>query len=121
MLFVDIPLGGKLLRYQDGVMATVSVTEDAAGVARLQINNRVQEGSSASGVLEARLAQIPLALHPAPSNALFLGVGTGVTAQVAAREFEVDVTAVILMPQVWDTIPFLVLIAYRKYVQEFEN
>lgn len=114
MLFIDIPPGGKLLRYQDGIMATVSVTEDAAGVARLQINNRVQEGSSASGVLEARLAQIPLAFHPAPRNALFLGVGTGFTSQVAAMESALDVTAVELIPEVLDTIPFFARSAYRK-------
>jgi len=112
--FVDIPIGGRLLHYKDGVMSAVSVTEDASGVARLQINNRVQEGSSASGVLEARLAQIPLALHPAPRHVLFLGVGTGFTSQVAAMETSLDVTAVELLPEVLESIPFFAQSADRK-------
>ena len=119
--FIDLPVGGKLLSYQDGVLATVSVTEDAAGVARLQINNRVQEGSSASGILEARLAQIPLALHPSPKNALFLGVGTGFTSQIAAMEPALSVTAVELVPEVLEAIPFFARSANRKNAAKAVN
>ena len=61
-------------------MAAVSVVEDADGVARLRINNRQQEGSSATLRVDARQAWLPLLLHPAPRRALFLGLGTGVTA-----------------------------------------
>ena len=67
-------------------MAAVSVVEDGRGVARLHINNRIQEGSSASGAIERRLALLPLQLHPKPRQALFLGLGTGYTVQVAARD-----------------------------------
>lgn len=98
--FVDVPAGGRVLRYAEGVMATVSVVEDAEGVARLHINNRVQEGSSASGVVETRLAQLPLLLHAAPRTALFLGYGTGYTANAAALDTQVAVTAVELLPEV---------------------
>ena len=65
-------------------MAAVSVVEDADGVARLRINNRQQEGSSATLLADARQALLPLLLHPAPRRALFLGLGTGVTAASAA-------------------------------------
>jgi spermidine synthase len=100
--FVDVPAGGSLLSYREGVMAAVSVVEDADGVARLHINNRVQEGSSASGQVETRLAQLPLLLHPSPRTALFLGYGTGYTANAAALDPKVRVTAVELLPEVID-------------------
>ena len=100
--FVDVPDGGRLLTYREGVMAAVSVVEDADGVARLHINNRVQEGSSASGQVETRLAQLPLLLHPAPRTALFLGYGTGYTANAAALDSRVRVKAVELLPEVID-------------------
>jgi spermidine synthase len=81
-------------------MAAVSVVEDADGVSRLRINNRAQEGSSASGLVEWRLAQLPLLLHPAPRQALFLGLGTGFTAAAAAQEPGLHVQAVELLPEV---------------------
>ena len=100
--FVDVPAGGRLLSYREGVMAAVSVVEDASGVARLHINNRVQEGSSASGLVETRLAQLPLLLHTSPRKALFLGYGTGYTANAAALDPRVSVKAVELLPEVID-------------------
>lgn len=98
--FVDVPQGGRIASYRDGVMAAVSVVEDAEGVARLHINNRVQEGSSASGQVEIRLAQLPLLLHPAPRRVLFLGLGTGYTARAAALDPGLQVDAVELVPEV---------------------
>jgi spermidine synthase len=98
--FVDVPDQGRILSYRDGIMAAVSVVEDASGTARLHINNRVQEGSSASGLVETRLAQLPLLLHPAPRTALFLGLGTGYTAQAAAIDPTLRVQAVELLPEV---------------------
>ena len=98
--FVDLPAGGRLLSYREGVMAAVSVVADADGVARLHINNRVQEGSSASGHVETRLAQMPLLLHPSPRTALFLGYGTGYTANAAALDPRIQVKAVELLPEV---------------------
>lgn len=98
--FVDIPKGGRLVDYREGVMAAVSIVEDADGVARLRINNRQQEGSSATGLADARLAYIPLLLHPAPRSVLFLGLGTGVTARAAAEDTTRQVDAVELLPEV---------------------
>lgn len=98
--FVDVPEGGRIASYREGVLAAVSVVEDADGVARLHINNRVQEGSSASGLVETRLAELPLLLHPAPRRALFLGLGTGYTTQAAALDPALQVDAVELVPEV---------------------
>ncbi len=100
LAFVDVPDGGHIISYQDGVMAAVSVVEDAAGVARLRINNRAQEGSSATQRVDGRQAWLPLLLHPAPRRALFLGLGTGVTAASAAEDPTLQVDAVELLPEV---------------------
>jgi len=100
LAFVDVPAGGHVVSYRDGTLAAVSVVEDADGVARLRINNRQQEGSSASFRVDARQAWLPLLLHPAPARALFLGLGTGVTAGAAADDPTVQVDAVELLPEV---------------------
>ncbi len=100
LAFVDLPEGGRIVSYQEGAMAAVSVVEDADGVSRLRINNRQQEGSSASGLVDGRQALLPLLLHPAPRRALFLGLGTGVTASTAAADTRLQVDAVELLPEV---------------------
>jgi len=100
LAFVDIPEGGHVVSYRDGAMATVSVVEDAQGVMRLRIDNRQQEGSSNSRVADARQAVLPLLLHPAPTQALFLGLGTGVTSFSAAEDPTLQVDAVELLPEV---------------------
>jgi len=98
--YLNVPQGGKLLFYEDGLMASVSVSQDVHGVAHLQINNRVQEGSSASSWVERRLAIVPLMFHPEPEQVLVLGLGTGFTAASAAEYGKVKVQAVELLPEV---------------------
>jgi spermidine synthase len=98
--FVDLPDGGRVVSHRDGAMAAVTIVEDARGVATLHINNRQQEGSSATRLADARQALLPLLLHPAPQRALFLGLGTGVTAASAAQEATLRVDAVELLPEV---------------------
>lgn len=100
LAFVDLPEGARLLSHRDGVMAAVSVVEDAQGASSLHINNRQQEGSSATWLSDARQAWLPLLLHPAPDTALFLGLGTGTTAAAAALEAQLQVDAVELLPEV---------------------
>lgn len=100
LAYVDLPPGGRVLSYREGTLAAVSVVEDASGVATLRINNRAQEGSSATLVADARQALLPLLLHPAPRRALFLGLGTGVTAASAAADPTLRVEVVELLPEV---------------------
>ncbi len=100
LVIVDVPEGGRIVSYREGVMAAVSVVEDALGVARLHIDNRQQEGSSATVLADARQALLPILLHPAPRRALFLGLGTGVTASAAAQDPLLEVDAVELLPEV---------------------
>jgi spermidine synthase len=100
LAFVDVPQGGRLVSYDEGVLATVSIVEDARGVARLQINNRQQEGSSATLYADGRQGLLPLLLHGGPQRALFLGLGTGATAAAAAAEPALAVDVVELLPEV---------------------
>jgi spermidine synthase len=100
LAIIDIPPGGRLLSHREGVMAAVSVIEDAQGVATLHIDNRQQEGSSATVLADARQALLPILLHPAPRRALFLGFGSGVTAASAAQDAQLQVDAVELLPEV---------------------
>jgi spermidine synthase len=100
LVYVQRPEGGRLMAYLEGVSSAVSVVEDGGGVSRLFINNRQQEGSSASWRVDGRQALLPLLLHPAPRRALFLGLGTGVTAATATLDHAVEVQAVELLPEV---------------------
>jgi spermidine synthase len=100
LAFVDVPDGGRVVSYEEGTTAAVSVVADERGVSRLRIDNRAQEGSSATRFVDARQALLPMLLHPAPRRALFLGLGTGVTASSAAEETDVQVDAVELLPEV---------------------
>jgi spermidine synthase len=100
LAWVDVPEGGRIVSRVEGTGATVSVVADAQGVATLRINNRQQEGSTATWFADARQGVLPLRLHAAPRNALFLGVGTGVTARAAAADATVRVDAAELLPEV---------------------
>jgi len=100
LAFVEVPDGGRVVSYREGVLGAVSVVADAEGVTRLRIDNRQQEGSSATWRVDARQAWLPLLLHPGPRRALFLGLGTGVTAASAADDPAMEVDAVELLPEV---------------------
>lgn len=100
LAFVDVPEGGRIVSYLEGPTAAVSVVQDDGGVSRLRIDNRQQEGSSASRFADGRQALLPLLLHPAPKRALFLGLGTGVTSSTAAADRSLQVDAVELLPEV---------------------
>ncbi|MFT3931618.1 MAG: fused MFS/spermidine synthase [Spongiibacteraceae bacterium] len=100
LCFIDVAEGGRIISYREGVSAAVAVLQDGNGVATLRINNRQQEGSSATLRVDGRQALLPLYLHAAPQRALFLGLGTGVTAAVAAAEPNLKVDAAELLPEV---------------------
>jgi spermidine synthase len=100
LALIELPRGGRLVSFTEGAAATVSVVEDARGVATLHINNRQQEGSSATLLADGRQGLLPILLHPAPRRALFLGLGTGVTVRTAARDAALQLDAVELLPEV---------------------
>jgi spermidine synthase len=100
LAIVDVPEGGRVVSYKEGTLATVSIVEDGEGVASLHINNRQQEGSSATLFADSRQALLPILFHPAPHRVLFLGMGTGVTAWSAVKDPSLSVDVVELLPEV---------------------
>ena len=100
--FVSVPSGGAVIDHREGVMASVSVVEDAAGTRYLKVNNHFSMGSTSSRFADHRQTHIPLLLHPAPRNALFLGIGTGMTLNAAQYHPDLAVTAVDLVPETLD-------------------
>jgi spermidine synthase len=102
---VQVPRGGKLVEYREGVMAAVAVVEDATGHRVLRVNNRFQMGGTAAAHAEYRHAHIPLLLHPAPKRALFLGLGTGITFGAAALHPNLQADGAELIPEVCEVMP----------------
>jgi spermidine synthase len=100
----QLPAGTHRAALWEGRRATVAVLEDTAGVRTLHIDNRQQEGSNTSTYADARQALLPLLLQPDPHRALFLGVGTGVTAAAATIDPGLEVEAVELLPEVLQSV-----------------
>jgi spermidine synthase len=102
---LDLPPGGKLLAHREGVMAAVSVVQDAEGNRYLKVNNHFVMGGTASHFSDARQALIPLLLHPRPAKALFLGLGTGATFGAAALYPGLQADGVELVPEIVPLLP----------------
>ena len=101
---VQIPPQGKLLEYREGVMASVSVVEDATANRTLRVDNRFQMGGTGAAEAEYRQAHIPLLLHPSPKRVLFLGLGTGITCGAASLYPELIADGVELLPEVIEVL-----------------
>jgi spermidine synthase len=103
---VRLPPGDILLATREGPSATASVVEDAAGARYLDVNGHFRMGGTNSVRSDWRQAMLPLLLHPAPHDALFLGVGTGTTLTGGARLPGVTVQGVELSPEVAALLPW---------------
>ncbi len=104
--FVQVPHGGELLAYRDGVMAAVAVVSDAGGARHLKVNNHFTMGSTASGFADHRQTHLPLLLHAGPRRALFLGIGTGMSLNAARFHPRLQVTGVDLLPETLSLLPY---------------
>jgi len=101
----------RVIAYEEGVMASVAVIENAAGHRFLRVNNRFQMGGTSPEARrgQLRLGHVPLLLHPAPERALFLGMGTGISALAATGQPPLTADAVELVPQVVAAMPAFAL------------
>jgi spermidine synthase len=104
MQFVEPPSGGKVVKYVEGVMASVSVVSDASQHLHLKVNNNYQMGGTSSVFSDLRQGHIPLLLHPNPRTALFLGMGTGATLSASLNHPGPHSEGVELIPEI---IPLL--------------
>lgn len=102
---LDVPPGGAVVEYREGMMASVAVVQDAAGEKTLKVNNRFQMGGTAAANAEYRQAHLPLLLHPNPRLVTFLGIGTGITFGAAALHPGVYGRGIELLPEVYEMIP----------------
>ncbi len=96
----------RLIHYDEGMMASVAVLESNPGDRTLKVNDRFSMGSTGKSFGDRRQAHLPILLHSEPSTALFLGVGTGITAGAATVHEELRVDAVELLPEVLETLPY---------------
>jgi len=115
---VQLPPGGSVVDYREGVMASVAVVRDAAGDRTLKVNNRFQMGGTSAASTEYRQAHLPLLLHPQPRRALFLGTGTGITLGAASLYPELQADGVELVPEVVDVMPHF---KPQNFLDEYGN
>ncbi len=90
----------RVIDYREGTLATVAVTT-RPGERNLRVNNRFQMGGTSRQAvrIQRMQAHLPLLLHNAPRDALFLGVASGVTTGAALAHPGVRVDAVELVPE----------------------
>lgn len=105
---IRVPAGGSLLAVREGPMATASVVDDASGARYLEVNGRFRMGGTSSMRSDYRQATLPLLLHPAPKQALFLGLGTGATLIGGSKLPSVSVHGVELSQEVVDLMPWFI-------------
>jgi spermidine synthase len=86
----------KVWQASDGVLSVV----ERDGNLQMRLDNYYALGDSRSWLVEQMQAHVPLMIHPNPRRALFLGLGTGLTAG-AALSHDVDrVVSAELVPNV---------------------
>ncbi|MCK1383266.1 spermidine synthase [Bradyrhizobium sp. 21] len=103
-----VPPGGALLAVREGPMATASVVDDVSGTRYLEVNGHFRMGGTSSSRSDYRQAVLPLLLHQAPRQALFLGIGTGATIVGGSQMPGVSVLGVELSREVVDLLPWFV-------------
>lgn len=95
------PETNKLLMYEEGPTATVSVREDW-GVKSLAINGRTNASDSADMPTQIMLGQLPVLLAPRTDNALIVGFGSGVSVGATLQSGIKALECVELEPKVID-------------------
>ncbi|HKQ38091.1 MAG TPA: fused MFS/spermidine synthase [Verrucomicrobiae bacterium] len=99
---LQVPPGGTVVAYREGILGSVAVLRDAAGDRTLKVNNRFQMGGTAAAETEYRQARLPLKILANPRRALFLGVGTGITFSWTTMVPDLTADGVELIPEVHD-------------------
>jgi len=107
---IDLPLGlppgGRQVASIEGPMVSASVVDDAGGARYLEVNGHFRMGGTSSERSDFRQALLPLLLHPAPQQALYLGVGTGATLSGALRYPNLDVRGIEISAEVVELLRY---------------
>jgi spermidine synthase len=93
------PLTNKLLMYEEGPTATVSVREDW-GVKSMAINGRTNASDQADMPTQVILGQLPVLVAPRMDNALIVGYGSGVSVGAMLQSDVKSLECVELEPEV---------------------
>jgi spermidine synthase len=82
----------KLLFYQEGIDASVTVVEDEQGMRRAFVDaNQAAEDSRWDLPSHSVIGHLPIIFHPEPENALVIGFGMGVTSwSISRHDVKVD-------------------------------
>jgi spermidine synthase len=93
------PQTNKLLMYEEGPTATVSVREDW-GVKSMAINGRTNASDQADMPTQVILGQMPILVAPRMDNALIVGYGSGVSVGAMLQSGVKSLECVELEPEV---------------------
>ncbi len=85
-----------VLQASDGVVTVVEAGDNL----QVRLDNYYLLGDTRSALVEQMQGHVPLLLHPAPKQVLFLGMGTGITAGAALNHATERVITVELIPNV---------------------
>jgi len=96
----------ELAAYTEGRLASVAVVQAQTGERVLKLNNHYRLGSARTQFAQERQGLVPLLLHPAPRDVLFLGVGTGSSVGAAVALGDVAVDGVELVPEILPLLPW---------------
>jgi spermidine synthase len=122
LVLIQIPSNTRLVAQRVGLFGVVSVTESLSftspGVVPeriLRVDQRFLMGGT-PGFVTKRMGQTPVLLSPTPRQVLYLGTGTGITAG-AALDYPVEhLTAVELLPEILDMLPW-----FKEFNHDLEH
>uniref|UniRef100_UPI004048A3AE spermidine synthase n=1 Tax=Mariniflexile sp. TaxID=1979402 RepID=UPI004048A3AE len=104
--------GEKILKTWQSSDGVVSIVESDKNI-QMRLDNFYVLGDSRSILVEQMQGHIPLLIHPKPKKALFLGMGTGITAGASLSH---DVERVVVVELVSNVIP-----AAKQYFSPWVN
>jgi spermidine synthase len=96
---------GELLSYREGSTGTVAVRR-LTGTISLAIDGKVDASNAGDMLTQRLLAHVPLLLHPNPTRAAILGLGSGVTLGAALTHPLTHATVLEISPEVVDASKF---------------
>jgi spermidine synthase len=96
---------GELLSYREGAAGTVAVRR-LAGTVSLAIDGKVDASNAGDMLTQRLLAHLPLLLHPDPTRAAIIGLGSGVTLGSALSHPLTEATVLEISPEVVDASRF---------------